>query len=373
MPKWLGNRFGDAVPTNPGNPAPSAIYSIFDQYYMKQEGGWDAETFSASGGTEITSGSNKYHVFTVDTPSPQQNLVVSASKTGVEILVVAGGAGGAGHHGGGGGAGGILHHSNLTLNSGTYTTTVGSGGAGAAAGPPPGNGTHTYSANGSNTYFGPSSPPEGYTSTGGGGAFPSGRNGTGGVQPLEYQNAPAGSDAFDGAGLPGGSGGGTGEEGSSPGGEGTQAPMNGATGYGNDGGSSSSSGHRTSGGGGAGSAGQDGGSPPPGAGGNGQAFPAFPAPVIAPAIPGPQQSAFTSAVGPTGLFGGGGGRGGTGAVGAGAGGPGGGGAGGAGPNPGTVGNAAVYGTGGGGGGGGGFSVGGGNGGSGIIIVLYPTS
>ena len=169
MPKWLGNRFGDAVPTNPGNPAPSAIYSIFDQYYMKQEGGWDAETFSASGGTEITSGSNKYHVFTVDTPSPQQNLVVSASKTGVEILVVAGGAGGAGHHGGGGGAGGILHHSNLTLNSGTYTTTVGSGGAGAAAGPPPGNGTHTYSANGSNTYFGPSSPPEGYTSTGGGG------------------------------------------------------------------------------------------------------------------------------------------------------------------------------------------------------------
>ena len=40
MPKWLGNRFGDAVPLNPGGEAPSAVYNMHDQYYMRQEGGW---------------------------------------------------------------------------------------------------------------------------------------------------------------------------------------------------------------------------------------------------------------------------------------------------------------------------------------------
>ena len=28
MPKWLGNRFGDAVPLNPGGEAPSAVYKV---------------------------------------------------------------------------------------------------------------------------------------------------------------------------------------------------------------------------------------------------------------------------------------------------------------------------------------------------------
>ena len=127
---------------------------------------------------------------------------------------------------------------------------------------------------------------------------------------------------------------------------------------------------RNGGGGGAGSAGGNG-SPGPGLGGNGRAFPEFPAPVIAPAIPSPQQSAFTSAVGPTGLFGGGGGAGGRSP--AKQGGPGGGGPGG---NPGSnpaAGTPGVYGTGGGGGGTGqGSALAGGDGAAGIVVVRYTT-
>ena len=40
MPKWLGNRFGDAVPVNPNSEGPSAVYNMHDVYYMKQEGGY---------------------------------------------------------------------------------------------------------------------------------------------------------------------------------------------------------------------------------------------------------------------------------------------------------------------------------------------
>ena len=69
-------------------------------------------------------------------------------------------------------------------------------------------------------------------------------------------------------------------------------------------------GTRGGGGGGAGGGGgpnQDGGiTTPASPGGAGRAFPSFPAPVIAPAIPSPERSAWTTAVGPTGLFAGGG-------------------------------------------------------------------
>ena len=50
MPKWIGNRFGNAVPINPGGVAPSAIYSLFDQYYVNQE----TEPFAEWGDTTAT-------------------------------------------------------------------------------------------------------------------------------------------------------------------------------------------------------------------------------------------------------------------------------------------------------------------------------
>ena len=332
--------------------------------------------FSASGGTKIGSGSNVYHVFTIDTPSPQSSLVVVGGSVSVEVLVVAGGGGGATQHGGGGGAGGILHHPGFTVTDGTYPVTVGQAGERGLVGPGPGNATATYAGNGGNSYFGPPSTPNGFTADGGGGGFPLGRNGSNPPQPLAYDNAPPGSSPYQGAGLPGGSGGGTGDEPGKPGGASTQNPMNGATGYGNAGGDASGApAYNASGGGGAGSAGQDG-HPSNGNGGNGQPFTNFPAPVISPAIPSPNKSAFETAVGPTGLFGGGGGRGSEGPTsngdsnGPGNGGPGGGGAGGPGGNPGTTGSNGVYGTGGGGGGSSGYQAPGAYGGAGIVILKY---
>ena len=326
-------------------------------------------SFSATGGTMIPSGGNMYHVFSY--PNSDNFVVSGGGSKSVEILVVAGGAGGAAQHGGGGGAGGVLHHPGLTLAAGTYPVTVGAAGAPGLPGPGPGNGTATYSGNGGDSYFGPPSAPTGYTADGGGGGFPLGRSGSSGVQPLVYQNAPPGCNPYQGAGLPGGSGGGTGDEPGKPGGASTQNPMNGATGYGNAGGDATGPpSYDPAGGGGAGSAGSG---PPTGNGGNGQPFTNFPGPVLAPGVPGPNQAAFQSAVGPTGLFGGGGGRGSESPSGAGpgAGGPGGGGAGGPGGNPGNPGNNGVFGTGGGGGGSSGMAAAGGSGGAGIVILKYP--
>jgi len=341
---------------------PFASFGGFGGGGLGLVGGVSIEPITASGGTKIPSGGNIYHVFTEPN---SDNFVVSSGEGDIELLVIAGGGGGATQHGGGGGAGGVLHHPGLTVTPGTYPVTVGGGGAGALPGPPPSNGTGTYAANGSNSYFGPPSTPNGYTADGGGGAFPSGRSGTGNPQPLVYQNAPPGSNPYQGGGLPGGSGGGTGEENASPGGASTQNPMNGATGYGNAGGTSANTGQRTSGGGGAGASGGDGGpSGSNGVGGNGQTFPNFPGPVIAPSVPNP--GPFISAVG-SGTFAGGGGRGGPSVR---PGGTGGGGDGAPGSNPGTVGNAGVYGTGSGGGGSSGMGAAGGAGGSGIVIIKY---
>ena len=57
-------------------------------------------TFSATGGTIVTSGGYKYHTFT-----SSSTLVVTGEKSGAEYLVIAGGGGGCA---GGGGAGGVL-------------------------------------------------------------------------------------------------------------------------------------------------------------------------------------------------------------------------------------------------------------------------
>tara|TARA_Y100001938_G_scaffold78656_1_gene108653 strand:- start:2246 stop:3319 length:1074 start_codon:yes stop_codon:yes gene_type:complete len=346
--------------TGPDGKPASVFYDVWGSSGLEAVGG---VAFSASGGTKIPSGGYMYHVFSFPN---SDNFVVSSGSKSVEILVVAGGGGGATQHGAGGGAGGVLHHPALSVSAGTYPVTVGDGGAGALSGPGPGNGTATYSASGGNSYFGPPSSPAGLTADGGGGAFPLGRSGSSGTQPLVYQNAPPTSDPYQGAGLPGGSGGSSGDEPGKPGGAATQTPMNGATGYGNAG--QDATGAPTYNAGGGGGAGNT--SPTEGKGGNGEPFTNFPAPVISPGVPSPEQAAFESAVGPTGLFGGGGGRGSEGSGNQQPGGPGGGGDGASGSNPGTNGGAAIYGTGGGGGGSSGYGATGGSGGSGIVVIRY---
>ena len=63
------------------------------------------QPFTASGGTEITDGDNKYHVFT----SPGTFSVLTGEKSKFDVLVIGGGGGGAGNNSGGGGAGGLVY------------------------------------------------------------------------------------------------------------------------------------------------------------------------------------------------------------------------------------------------------------------------
>ena len=303
----------------------------------------EAERFEVTGGTKIESGGYTYHVFTADTPSPESNLIVNAvalSKN-AQILVVGGGGEGAKDDGGGGGAGSVVYDPTFLLTgSNSYAVTVG----GEASTIPSTNNVPGFGAVGNPSSFG-----DNFLAKGGGSG-------------IKTPSIPGS--------LLGGSGGG----GAYPGVPGSNAVAPGnippsATSYQNNGGDAGSpSAVEGGGGGGAGSAGAQG-HPSSGAGGNGRAFPEFPGPVISPAVPSPEQSAFQTAVGPTGLFGGGGGAGGRQDLTSG--GPGGGGDGG---YPGSsAGNPGIYGTGGGGGGtGGGGATSGGNGASGIVIVRYTT-
>ena len=297
--------------------------------------------FSTSGGTEITSGGYKYHVFT----SPG-TFTMSGGTKDLEYLVVAGGGGGGGANashtgaGGGGGAGGLRQGTLPAVAVGSYPVTVGTGGAG----------TNTQGTAGNNSVF---STITAY----GGGAGGSGR-------PQQ-------------AGGAGGSGGGGGGD-ESPRSGGSASPGDG----GNPGGSSAGpSGDQAGGGGGAGSAGgsavmNPGESRRGGAGGAGSPYPAYAGPIIAPAIP----STTQDAIGPTGLYSGGGGGstnqtppGGHG------GGPGGPGGGGRGNSPLNTqygrGEDGVDGTGGGGGGANHQTSPrtGGDGGDGIVIIRYSIS
>lgn len=307
---------------------------------------------AASGGTIITNGSYTYHVFL--TPDSFDSGVSTPGT--VDIFLVGAGGGGADPIGGGGGAGGIVNQTSVSVtNSTTYPIVVGTGGV------------NDVQPNGGEP--GGDSTGLSYTAYGGGG-------GGGYAETGESTNASGGGGgASEGSGSSGGTGGPQGN----PGGSGSQyyGPSRGYHGGGGGGaggaGSNSTPGNTTSAG---------------GAGGPGSPYPAYAAPIIAPAIPtstpskanapgNPLRTDFTNAVGPTGLYGGGGGglNDSSSAGGQPAGGPGGGGEGGinpfGGPNPnGTPAHPGVNYTG--GGGGGARSTQQGEGGDGIVIIRYLT-
>ena len=247
----------------------------------------------ASGGTEITSGNNKYHVFL---GSSEQNFSVTRGGT-CEVLVVAGGGSGGYFYGSGGGAGGVVHAPNFPVETGvTYKVSAGDG---AAARP----NSAGYGNNGSASYLKPSPAPAAASATN---LYAKGGGGGG------YSGDP--DDAFDTTYKNGtGSGGGT---------VGPATPYPNRTpnfpsttqhptgvNYSNGG---AAGGEDTNGGGGGGAGAaagtnQDGSiTDPASPGGAGRPFSNFPAPVLAPAIPAPVRPLWTPAVGPTGLFGGGG-------------------------------------------------------------------
>ena len=246
-------------------------------------GGAASSAAKATGGNIVEPGNGYvYHVFT----SSGAIVATGPDVNNVDWLIVAGGGAGGQYFGGGGGAGGYRVHSPnagplhfpgiINLTPSPVPVTVGDGAS-------------SNNAQGSGSSLGP------IDSAGGGG----GETGGGG----------------GGAGTSGGSGGGGGPTnggGTHPGFAGNVPSV--SPPQGNPGGTGYHLGDYTSGGGGgAGGAGSNAPNPGPGGpGGNGYPNPDFAAPHIAPAltdagVPTAQVTAFTNAVGPTGLYAGGGG------------------------------------------------------------------
>ena len=303
----------------------------------------------ASGGTEIVTATKKYHVFL---GSSEQSFSVTNGGT-CEVLVVAGGGGGGYFYGAGGGAGGVVHAPDFPVEAGvTYKASAGNSGTGS-----PSTG---FGNNGSASYLKPSPAPAAPSATnlyamGGGGGGYSGDGDT--AFPTPYKNSTGSGGGSVGPSSPND----TLPNFSSV----TQHPT--GTKYFNRGASGQPSANGGGGGGAGAAAGinQDGAiTDPASPGGAGRPFSNFPAPVIAPAIPSPVRSDWTTAVGPTGLFGGGGaGYGGGGTI------PRAPGGGGKWTDPNGSEQSGVDYT---GGGGAGPNPGSGPGGHGIVIVYYPT-
>ena len=284
---------------------------------------------AATGGTILTCGDFKTHVFTGPGTFTVTNAGNAGGSNSVEYLVVAGGGGGGlGFYGGGAGAGGYRQNypspttAGLPVTAIGYPITVGAGTAGSTG--PLGSAAN---ARGSNSIFST------ITSTGGGG----------------------GGNRCAGCGQPGGSGGGKSDSQPGTGGTGNTPPV--SPPQGNNGGNAAYG----SGGGGASAAGTSnpGGVPYGSVGGVGTP--------IATAFFGPTAPSYGTPGPAPGRYFAGGGAGGTDSGTAKSGGSGGGGPGG---TPGSPSTSGTINTGGGGGGGGGSSASGAAGGSGIVVIRY---
>ena len=144
---------------------------------------------AATGGTVLTCGDYKTHVFTGPGTFTVTNAGAPTGSTTVEYLVVAGGAGSSGNGGGGGGAGGYRQNypspttAGLPVSVQGYPITVGGGGAGVPD-------SLGRGGAGVNSVFST------ITSTGGGGGGgggPTGPGGSGGSGGGSHRCVPAGS------------------------------------------------------------------------------------------------------------------------------------------------------------------------------------
>ena len=281
----VSQRTGSSSPTQSGGSVGGGVMPMMDHEYFQRQNRLEPGpngVFTATGGSTVTTGGYKYHVFIYPN---SDNLVTTAP--GVVDFLVVGGGGGGGWSGnntpgsGGGGAGGVIYKTSQTLGSGAYTVTVGAGGAGGGPG--------TYS---DSPLFPANGTPSEFNSNN---AYGGGR---------AHAHPQSGCGAANGGSGGGGIAGNAAGEGNKITGTTSGAPV---TPQGNDGGGSPGQGGGGGGGaGGAGSAGDGEG----GNGGAGAACPAFPGPGLNPAMPGPQQPSWGPAVTAPGLFGGGGGGGG---------------------------------------------------------------
>jgi hypothetical protein len=204
---------------------------------------------TATGGTILTCGNFKTHVFTGPGTFTVSCAGNANGSNSVEYLVVAGGAGGGGRHGGGGGAGGFRQNypspaiAGLPVTAQGYPITVGSGGA--AGTYPLGVGVNGGQGNpavfstitstgGGGGGTAASSTPCGATTlaggSGGGGAYcgPSNAAGNGNTPPVSPPQGNPGGAGVAGPPYDGGGGGGAsaaGTAGSSTGNGGAGSPI----------------------------------------------------------------------------------------------------------------------------------------------------
>ena len=206
---------------------------------------------AATGGTVITCGNYKTHVFTSSGCFVVSSAGNCAGSNSVEYLVVAGGGGSGKCYGGGGGAGGFRQifpspaSAGLPVAATTYPITVGAGGGTAASPARPGTkgGDSVFSTiTSTGGGFGATwSPSPGYP---GGGGGPGGSGGGGGGSGINQPPGPGGSGntppVSPSQGNPGGQGAGTGQYGSAGGGGASAAGAQGSSAGGCNGGAGSS-------------------------------------------------------------------------------------------------------------------------------------
>ena len=186
---------------------------------------------SATGGTIVTCGNFKTHIFTSPGTFCVSRAAVCAADNVVDYLVIAGGGGGAGDcgpgsgsTGGGGGAGGgrtfqstpvtnpLTAPAGITVTATAFPITVGAGGSGGPSGSPNqgGQGSNSVfstitSAGGGFAVSNTGSPTNGNPGGSGGGAYAGNPGGTGNQPPV---TPPQGNSAVANPGTAGGTGGG---------------------------------------------------------------------------------------------------------------------------------------------------------------------
>ena len=121
MGRFIGNRFGSIAPVVADDPAVSAVYTMSDQYYIKQDGGWIVPMTATGGSKSNPSPTIAKHVFTATGP-----FTVDSGSGTITYLLLSGGGGGSA---GGGGGGGIKYGTMPAVQPGPYPVTVGTGGA----------------------------------------------------------------------------------------------------------------------------------------------------------------------------------------------------------------------------------------------------
>ncbi len=252
----IGGSTTDAILSTEGI-ALTLVFIDSTQGWLVTDSGLQSEIpqpsyITATGGTILTCGNFKTHVFTGPGTFCVSAVGNCAGSTTVEYMVVAGGGSGGNRIGGGGGAGGFRQNfpspttAGLPVSTTGYPITVGGGGSGI----PDGTGTWGYGPDGSNSIFST------ITSAGGGAAGPGGT-------PEPPTNSP---------GKAGGSGGGSAYLAPSTAGAGNTPPV--SPSQGNPGGSTSPTPVNSgAGGGGAAATGSNGNGPVSGPGGIGSNLP----------------------------------------------------------------------------------------------------